>query len=507
MSLAQAQIAEEFSLKESYEESKSAGGESVEAGVPLHLPRVMGFSDLLMFYIVTGISLRWIATAAAAGPSSIVIWIGAWFCFYTPLALSVIELSSRYPQEGGLYVWSKKAFGNFSGYMSGWTYWTSNLPYFPAVLYFAASNLLFVRGAQGSSLSDNRAYYMWFSIIALFVITFLNVIGLNFGKWLHNVGAFGMWIPVVIIVVMGFTSWRHYGSATSFTLASLIPSTHLKDIFFWATLTFAFGGCETGSFIAGEVKNSRKTIPRALLVAGLLITFSYIAGTVCVLLAMPSHEVNDLQGLMQAITRTADRLGWYGVVPVAAVLIALSNIGASGGYLSSVARLPFVAGLDQFLPASFAKLHPRWGTPYVSLIVQMLAGILFVFLAQAGTSVKGAYDVLVSMGIITYFIPYLYLFAAMFRIQKEKAGPEVICVPGGPLMARLVSCLGFITTLLTIIVSLFPSPDESNKLLAVVKIVGLTGALIAMGCLLYYVGNRRRVRLGKINDIVNPRFQ
>lgn len=470
----------------------SSPAEVVEGSEGVHPPRVMGFSDLLMFYIVTGVSLRWIATAASAGPSSIVVWIGAWLCFYMPLALSVIELSSRYPQEGGLYIWSKRAFGDFSGYMSGWTYWTSNLPYFPAVLYFAASNLLFVRGSHGGELTASRAYYMWFSILALILITFLNVIGMNYGKWLHNIGAFGMWLPVVIVVVMGIYAWRHYGSATSFTWSGMIPSTHLKDIFFWATLTFAFGGCETGSFIAGEVRDSRRTIPRALLVAGLLVTFSYIVGTICVLLAMPGAEVNDLQGLMQAISRTAGRLGWLNVIPLAAVLIAISNIGASGGYLSSVARLPFVAGLDKFLPESFAKLHPRWGTPYISLTVQMLAGILFVFLAQAGTSVKGAYDVLVSMGIITYFIPYLYLFAAMFWLQREIAGPEVIRVPGGIWTARAVSCLGFVTTLLTIVVSLFPSPDEPNKLLAVAKIVGLTGILLVLGWLLYYLGNRRR---------------
>src|SRR3984893_8883833 len=120
--------------------------------------QVMGFRDLVLFYVITGISLRWIATAAAAGPSSIVIWVGAWFGFYTPLALSVIELSSRYPDEGGLYVWSKHAFGDFAGFMSAWTYWTSNLPYFPAVLYFAASNILYVREAQWGHLSLNPAF-------------------------------------------------------------------------------------------------------------------------------------------------------------------------------------------------------------------------------------------------------------------------------------------------------------------------------------------------------------
>ena len=452
----------------------------------------MGFADLVMFYVVTGISLRWIATAASAGPSSIVIWIGAWLCFYLPLALSVLELSSRYPQEGGLYVWSKRAFGDFSGFMSGWTYWTSNLPYFPAVLYFAASNLLFVRGDHWAHLANSKSYYMWFAILALVAITMMNVVGLNVGKWLHNIGSFGMWIPVVILVVMGVYAWRTFGSATSFAPASFIPSTHLKDILFWATLTFAFGGSETGSFMADEIKDSRRTIPRAVLCAGLVVAFCYIGGTFAVLLALPSHEVNDLQGLMQAISKTALRVGWFSVIPISALLISFSNLGAAGGFLSSVARLPFVAGLDRFLPASFGKLHPRWGTPYASLYVQLFAGILFVFLGQAGTNVKGAYDVLVSMGIITYFIPYLYLFASMFKVQKEPAGPEVIRVPGGKPVARFIACLGFATTLFTIAISLLPAPDEPNKLLAVVKIVGLSGMLVGLGWLLYFLRNRKR---------------
>ena len=467
---------------------------SPDLTAPAHAqpPRVMGFGDLVMFYVVTGVSLRWIATAASAGPSSIVIWIGAWLCFYVPLAISVIELSSRYPQEGGLYIWSKRAFGDFSGFMSGWTYWSSNLPYFPAVLYFAASNLLFVRGGHWAHLSNSKSYFMWFSILALVAITMMNVVGLSVGKWLHNVGSFGMWVPAVIVVVMGVYAWRTFGSATSFTIASLVPSTHLKDMVFWATLAFAFGGSETGSFMSDEIKSSRRTIPRAVLCAGLIVTFCYIGGTLGVLLALPSSEVNDLQGLMQAISKTALRVGWLGVIPVSALLIAISNLGAAGGFLSSVARLPFVAGLDRFLPPSFGKLHSRWGTPYVSLIVQMLAGILFVFLGQAGTNVKGAYDVLVSMGIITYFIPYLYLFASMFKIQKEPAGPDVNRVPGGKLIAKFVASVGFATTLFTIALSLLPQPDETNKVLAVIKIVGLTGALVGTGWLLYFLGNRKR---------------
>ncbi|HLX85300.1 MAG TPA: APC family permease [Terriglobales bacterium] len=465
-----------------------------EAADPNRPKRVMGFRDLLLFYVVTGISLRWIATAAAAGPSSIVIWIGAWLAFYTPLALSVIELSSRYPNEGGLYVWSKRAFGDFSGFMAAWTYWTSNLPYFPAVLYFAASNVLFIRQAQWSHLSANRTFYIVFALLTLGAATLLNIVGLDVGKWLHNVGALAMWIPVLIVVGMGLLAWHRFGSATTFSLHTLMPSMRLNDIIFWSVLTFAFGGCETASFMAEEIKDARRTIPLALFTAGLTVAFCYIIGTICVLLALPSSQVNDLQGLVQAIAKTSDRVGLPWFLPVAALLIALSNIGASGAYLAAVARLPFVAGIDRYLPASFGALHPRWGTPWVALLTQAIIGAIFIFLGQAGTSVKGAYDVLVSMGVITYFIPYLYLFASMFKLQSEPAGAEIIRVPGGKPVAYAVSILGFTTTLFTIALSVLPPPDEPNKPLAVLKIVGGCGVLVLIGVWLYWSGKRRAQR-------------
>jgi glutamate:GABA antiporter len=462
-----------------------------EAVDPNRPKRVMGFRDLLMFYVVTGVSLRWIATAAAAGPSSIVIWIGAWLAFYTPLALSVIELSSRYPNEGGLYVWSKRAFGDFSGFMAAWTYWTSNLPYFPAVLYFAASNVLFMRQTQWSHLSASPTFFVIFALVTLAAATVLNVVGLDVGKWLHNVGALAMWIPVLIVVGMGLLAYHRFGSATTFSVHTMTPSVRLNDIIFWSVLTFAFGGCETASFMAEEIKNARRTIPLALFAGGITVAFCYIIGTVCVLLALPSTEVNGLQGLVQAIAKTSDRVGLPFFLPVAALLIALSNVGASGAYLAAVARLPFVAGIDRYLPSAFGALHPRWGTPWVALLTQAVIGAIFIFLGQAGTSVKGAYDVLVSMGVITYFIPYLYLFASMFKLQSEPARKEVIRVPGGRPAAYALSILGFTTTLFTIALSVLPPADEPNKALAVFKIVGGCGALVLIGVWLYWMGRRR----------------
>ena len=472
----------------------SPGISIADAEDPNRPKRVMGFRDLLLFYVVTGISLRWIATAAAAGPSSVVIWLGAWLLFYTPLALSVIELSSRYPNEGGLYVWSKRAFGDFSGFMAGWTYWTSNLPYFPAVLYFAGSNALYMHQRAWIHLSGTPTFFIAFSLIALATVTVMNIVGLDVGKWLHNAGALAMWIPVLIVISMGLIAWHRFGSATSFAPHALIPSLHFQDVIFWSVLTFAFGGCETASFMGEEIKNPRRTVPLALFVAGLTVAFCYIMGTVAVLLALPHAEVSNLQGLMQAISKTADRVGWQAVIPVAGFLIALSNLGAAGAYLAAVARLPFVAGLDRFLPPFFGRLHPRWKTPWVALLLQAVIGGVFAFLGQAGTSVKGAYDVLVSMGVITYFVPYLYLFAAMVKLQREPAGTAVIRVPGGKPAAYLLGTIGFLTTSVTIALSLVPQADEPNKLLAFSKVVGLTGALLLAGVWIYWSGKKRAAR-------------
>src|ERR1700732_3184560 len=107
------------------------------------LKRELGLLDLTLFYVASTLSVRWIATAAAAGSSTLVVWMIALCCFFLPLAASVLELSSRYPNEGGLYVWTQRAFGDFTGFIAAWSYWMSNLSYFPAVLYFGAGSALF----------------------------------------------------------------------------------------------------------------------------------------------------------------------------------------------------------------------------------------------------------------------------------------------------------------------------------------------------------------------------
>src|SRR5437764_5825406 len=141
------------------------------------LRRALGFRDLVLFYVVTRFSLRWVATAAAAGPSALVIWVIAAMGLYVPLVFTVLELSSRYPEEGGLYIWAKRAFGPFAGFITGWTYWGSNLPYLPGLLYFAAANALFIGGSSWQTWSANSTYFLVVSLIGLALTVWMNVVG------------------------------------------------------------------------------------------------------------------------------------------------------------------------------------------------------------------------------------------------------------------------------------------------------------------------------------------
>ena len=482
----------EAALAETSDPSAASGCESPQP----HLKREIGFLDLSLFYVVSGLSLRWIATAAASGPSSIVVWIFAWIGFFLPLAGCVMELSSRYPQEGGLYIWAQKGLGDFAGFIAGWTYSMSNLPYFSAVLYFAAGSALFVGGSHGPllSLASDSSYFMTFSLVVLGGIIVLNIRGVKPGKWLNNVGALGSLIPVLVLLVLGFISWKHAGSATHFTLAAMVPHASVKNAIFWSTIFFAFGGVECASFMGGEIRNTRRTVPRALVFAGILITTGYILGTIAMLVAMPSEQINGLGGLMTAIAQMCKGLGVSWMVTGIALMVTLSCVGAAGAYLAACSRLPFLAGIDCYLPAAFGRIHPKWNTPYVAVLFYGLAGMLFAFLGQAATSVKGAYDVLVSMSVITYFIPYLFLFASMISVQKHPAGPEVIRVPGGKIVAIVLAIMGLITTSITICLSVLPSDDEPNKTLAVVKVVGMTIVLLVVGIANYVVGKRRQAR-------------
>jgi amino acid transporter len=222
-----------------------------------------------------------------------------------------------------------------------------------------------------------------------------------------------------------------------------------------------------------------------------MIAAIYILGTLSVLVAVPHTETSALYGVMEAIERSEQRLGLTGIVPVAAIFVVVACLGSVGAWLGSVARIPFVAGIDHFLPASFGRLHPRWRTPIAALVTQSVIAALFVFLGQAGTTVKGAYDVLVSMMVIAVLVPFLLLFSSAIKLSAAAPREGEIRIPGGRATIVPMAMIGLATTVGSIFLAMLPPSGEPNQTLAVLKIVGLTSVMIGTGVAVYFFGRRR----------------
>ena len=307
----------------------------------------MGFWDVLLFNIATVLGPRWVAAAGHNGTSSISLWVIAALFFFVPGALVINELSSRFPEEGGLYVWAKEAFGDFHGFVAGWTYWIYTVFYFPGLLLASASMSAYVLGEKGSALSQDRTFLLTVSMVLLLVAVVLNIIGLNIGKWLQNAGGVGTYVPLMMIVGVAVVLWSRQGSVTHFTLAEMIPHWNWDTVNFWPQLAFAFAGLELVSAMSEEVRNPQRIFPRAIFASGALIAFMYIAGTVAILILLPSETVDPKSGVFQAITQgsTALRMAALGVI--AALLVTVGNAGGVGSTVAGVARIPFIVGIDR----------------------------------------------------------------------------------------------------------------------------------------------------------------
>ena len=459
------------------------------------LRKTMGFWDVLLFNIATVLGPRWIAAAGHNGASSISLWVIAAVFFFVPGALVINELSSRFPEEGGLYVWSKEAFGDFHGFIAGWTYWIYTVFYFPGLLLASASMSAYIFAGRGSELAQDRTFLLTVSLVLLLVAVVLNIIGLNIGKWLQNAGGVGTYVPLLLLAGVALLVYFKHGSMTHFTWADMAPTWNWDTVNFWSQIAFAFTGLELVSSMSEEVRDPRRTLPRAVFGAGALIAFMYIAGTFAILTLVPAADLDPKSGVFHAITAGSIvlKIGFLGVL--AALLVSVGNAGGVGSTVAGIARVPFVVGIDRYLPRAFGKIHPKWKTPYISILVQAGVSGAILLLSQINQTTRGAYQILIDAAIILYFIPFLYMFAGVIKLayRKDRAANEhAVLVPGGIPGVWLMGGLGFVVVLVGIFVSLVPPGDTANKFSFEMELIVGTVASILLGLILYWRGAREK---------------
>src|SRR3954467_1812751 len=300
------------------------------------LRRVMGFWDVLLFNIAAVLGPRWIAAAAHNGTSSISLWVLAAVLFFFPTALIIVELSTRYPSEGGLYVWSKEAFGDFHGFVAGWCYWMYTVFYFPTLLRSSVARAVYIGGPKYAWLGSHNGYLIGASLLLLAVAVILNIVGLDIGKWLQNAGGVATYLPLLMLVAIAAVIWMKHGSVTQFTWANIWPTLDWGTINFWSNIAFAFTGMELVCAMSEEIRNPKRTFPRAILASGVLIAVIYILGSVAAMVLVPPSNIDPKSGVFQAITSGSNLigLGFFGVL--AALLVTVGNAGGVGTTVAGV---------------------------------------------------------------------------------------------------------------------------------------------------------------------------
>jgi amino acid transporter len=434
----------------------------------------LSLRDVTLFAVTCIVGTRWIPAAAHAGPGSVTLWLAAALLFALPLAMAVGGLAVKYPGcAGGLYVWTRGDFGPWHGFLCFWVYWMGIAFLVPTAALFYMGAGFYTLGPKYAHLADDRFWLLAASLVAVWVALGTNLLGVEIGKWTENIGAAAIWLLGSVLVLLAVLVGAKRGSATPI---HVLPQWNWGTVNFWSNIAYAMTGVEMAAMMGSEIRNPARTLPRAGWIASGFATVFYGATTVAMLVLLRPEKISEINGLAQAGESAGQALGLVWLPPLMAVLVMASAVGQFGGFGTSVSRLPFAAGVDHLLPRAFARVHPRWGTPHVSILTFGAVASFLLLVFQLGDSLRAAYQELVSLMVITGFLPYLYVFGSAW-----KAGKRCSAISGSGV------------TVVAILCSLVPTEAISNIWLFEGKLAAGTAAVVATAWLVY----RRSVRLAR----------
>jgi amino acid transporter len=465
-----------------------------------HLIRALGRRDLVLLFVVAVFNLNVVPSIAANGGVTIWLWIISLLLFFFPQGIAVIELAHRYPGEGGVYLWAKEVFGDFHGFLSGWCYWTNNMLYVPTIMLYFVGVSVYVLGPQYRGLPDNKIFAASLSLALLALLTLLNILGLGVGKWINNAGAVGTFIAAAVLVGLGIVIWFRFG--TTITAADFkIPANPRFVLNSFGVVCFGLIGLELASVMGDEIQDPARTLPGAVAWGGVISGTLYVAATLTLLISV-GKSVNVLQGVVQAVTGMAARVGVYWIAVPFAIMLSLAIAGIGSAWIGGCARIPFVAGLDSYMPSWLGKVHPRYSTPYAALIVQSVVSGVLVLLNFAGAGVQETFQKLLSLAVVLNLIPFVYMFAALVRFAITEP------VPKGQYSRTtmfLAGSSGLLTAILGIALVFFPAQQISSLFWYEVWMIGGTLFFIGLAAFFFFVyGRRKMARRIQLAAVVVP---
>ncbi|MDD2715726.1 MAG: APC family permease [Candidatus Wallbacteria bacterium] len=453
--------------------------------------------DIVLMNVTAIIGLRWLPVAAQYGAASTSYWILAALVFFIPLGLISSELATTWPDQGGMYIWVRKAYGEKSAFITSWFYWLCNLFYFPSILTASAVVIAFL---IDPALKNNKLYVCSSVLVIFWILTLFNFKSLKTGKWLSNLsGSVGTILPGLTIIGLGVMSslfWRR-PVPTDFSLCSWLPSLgSTAGLSNFSMLMFAMAGIELTPILAGETENPQKTFPRATVISALIIAGVYIIATTALTLIISPEKIGAASGVMDATKLLADELQIKYLVGAMAVMILIGNFGGISVWIVCPIKMLFESTKQGVFPQAVTRLN-REGMPQNALLIQAVFMTIIVLLTSFFPSVDAIYQALVLMATITYFIPYLLMFGAFIKLRKSF--PDAVRpyrVPGAAPGAWAVTILGFSSVLLAIGLSFVPSGTFDTKMALYLNELGIGLGPLAFGLLGFMIYWTYEWRLG-----------
>jgi glutamate:GABA antiporter len=433
------------------------------------LPRELRLADLVLFNVVAALGPQLIPAFAHVGPVAIPLHLAAAALFFVPCALVVANLSRRFPGEGGFYLWTRHAFGDWHAFLCGWCWWISVLLYLPGLVLMGVGMATLAVGTAGTALAEDTHWQVSFAIAVLWLTVGVNILGLRVSKWLSNVAGALIYTGGALVLAASIAVWVRHGSATQFKFSSVLHSAlNLEGLSLWAQIAFAYTGLELGSLMGGEVCNPRQTIPRAALLSAGGVTAGYVIGTISLMVLVVPHDLNPINGWVQAASAAGSRLGFSSLGFATAALLFAGILGKLTTWGGGAARLPMSFGIAGAFPKIFTRLHPRWRTPWVALVIQGVACSSFLLLTQAGETVRSGWQLLMDMEILIAFVPFIYIFLCALKFGQPWSGAA-----------------GLSVTVAAMIFALVPPENASSVILFEVKAIGGCGLLVLFGWLAF----------------------
>lgn len=451
--------------------------------------KVLGVSDIVLMNIVAILSIRQIPNVAPYGASSVLLWILAALGLFVPLAMVCGELSTGWPKEGGIFVWVREAYGPRIGWQCAFLFICCCVLFFPMMLQFMMTTIAFCFNA---GLANSKAFIGITSIIVFWILTLLNIYGMEWTKKINNFGAlFGVIVPGVVLILLAvyWLASGHPMQTDYHTAANWIPNLgKWSTIVFLSSMMFAFAGMEVSPMIAGRCKNPQKDFPRAILISAIIIVAIYIIGTIALNAIFPANDANIIAGIMQGMKSASVKLGIPWLLPLMGILIAIGALGQINSWMVGPIYMLNVANEEQHvLGSKINEMHPKYNTPAFALIIEAILVSIFCLSTFVSPSMEAAYWTLTALNTLCYFIPYLLMFSGFFILRKKYPDVKRSFKIPGKVLPVLLPALGFLSTLFAIVL-LFVPPDQINlgNLVAYeVKIAGGGILFAAIGDFLY----------------------